>query len=147
MTATCRLAPILAADMAQDDGDRRRCYADGFHELGQRRRSKLRRPQPDLLPGCRGGLRYALARTARCLRPVRSARGLVPGRVGDIVAMAASRLARLFWRVVDALDYLVTLARLRILDMLAGPEPETPADQQRARDREGIKRVFPEIDP
>jgi hypothetical protein len=37
-------------------------------------------------------------------------------------------LHRLFWRVVDYLDYLVTLARLRILDALAGPLPETPAD-------------------
>jgi hypothetical protein len=35
----------------------------------------------------------------------------------------------LFWRVADQLDYLLTLARLRILDALAGPEPETPADQ------------------
>ena len=31
----------------------------------------------------------------------------------------------LFWRVADALDYLVTLVRLRVLDALAGPEPET----------------------
>jgi hypothetical protein len=31
-------------------------------------------------------------------------------------------------------------------DALAGPEPETPADQQRARDRERIERAFPEID-
>jgi hypothetical protein len=35
---------------------------------------------------------------------------------------------RLFWRVIDALDYLVTLAWLRILDALAGPLPKTPAD-------------------
>jgi hypothetical protein len=53
----------------------------------------------------------------------------------------------LFWRVADALDYLVTLVRLRILDALAGPEPETPADQQRARDRERIARAFPAIEP
>jgi hypothetical protein len=50
--------------------------------------------------------------------------------------MADEPLRRLFWRVADALDYLLTLARLRILDALAGPLPETPADQQRARDRE-----------
>ena len=60
--------------------------------------------------------------------------------------MADARLRRLFWHVVDALDYLPTLARLRVLDALAGPEPETPADQQRARDREAIKRAFPEIE-
>jgi phosphatidylserine/phosphatidylglycerophosphate/cardiolipin synthase-like enzyme len=68
-------------------------------------------------------------------------------RVGDIVAKAGGRLRRLFWRMADQLDYLVTLARLRILDALAGPLPETPADRQRARDRERIKRAFPEIEP
>ena len=40
-------------------------------------------------------------------------------------------LRRLFWRVADQVDYLVTLARLRILDALAGPLPEIPADRQR----------------
>src|SRR5437868_6300633 len=39
-------------------------------------------------------------------------------------AMAEGPLARFFWRVVDALDYLLTLVRLRILDELAGAEPE-----------------------
>jgi hypothetical protein len=57
--------------------------------------------------------------------------------------MADGPLRCLFWWVADALDYFLTLARLRILDRLAGPEPETPADQQRARDRE--QRAFPEI--
>jgi hypothetical protein len=71
----------------------------------------------------------------------------VPGRVRDIVAIAGGRLRRLFWRVADDLDYLWTLATLRILDALAGPEPETPADQQRARDRERIQRAFPAIEP
>jgi hypothetical protein len=52
--------------------------------------------------------------------------------------MTDGPLRRLFWRVADALDYLLTLARLHILDALAGPEPATPADQQRARDREQI---------
>jgi hypothetical protein len=42
-------------------------------------------------------------------------------------------LRRSFWRVADALDYLVTLVSLRILDALAGPLPETPADRQRER--------------
>lgn len=53
----------------------------------------------------------------------------MPGWVGDIVA--TGRLRRWFWQVADDLDYLRTLTRLRILDPLAGPEPETPADQQR----------------
>jgi hypothetical protein len=43
-------------------------------------------------------------------------------------------MAKLFWRLADQLDYLVTLATLRILDALAGPEPETPADLQRERE-------------
>jgi hypothetical protein len=37
--------------------------------------------------------------------------------------MTDTRLGRLFWRVVDELDYRLTLARLRILDALASPEP------------------------
>jgi hypothetical protein len=45
--------------------------------------------------------------------------------------MTDGPLRRLFWRVVDELDYLLTLARLRILDALAGPLPETEADQRR----------------
>jgi len=50
-------------------------------------------------------------------------------------AMTDGPLRHLFWRVADELDYLLTLARLRILDALAGPEPETPADQRRERKR------------
>ncbi len=60
--------------------------------------------------------------------------------------MADGALRRLFWRLVDGLDYLLTLAWLRILDALASPEPETPADQQRERDRERIERAFPKIE-
>ncbi len=61
--------------------------------------------------------------------------------------MADARLRRLFWHAADALDYFLTLARLRVLDALAGPEPETAADQQRKRDRERMERVFPKIEP
>jgi len=35
--------------------------------------------------------------------------------------------------VTDALDYVLTLTSLRILDALAGVQPETPADQRRER--------------
>jgi hypothetical protein len=49
-------------------------------------------------------------------------------------AMADGPLRRLFWRVADELDYLWTLATLRILDALVGPEPETAADLQRERE-------------
>jgi hypothetical protein len=48
--------------------------------------------------------------------------------------MGARAMSKLFWRVADQLDYLVTLASLRILDALAGPLSETPADRQRERE-------------
>jgi hypothetical protein len=51
----------------------------------------------------------------------------VSGGIGHIVA--TGRLRRLFWRVADDLDYLWTLATLRLLDGLAGPLPE-PADPE-----------------
>jgi len=62
------------------------------------------------------------------------------------MAMTDSPLERLFWRAVDALHYVVTLATLRIVDAVAGPEPETAADRERRRDREQLDRAFPEID-
>jgi hypothetical protein len=43
--------------------------------------------------------------------------------------MANRSLELVFWRVLDALDYWLTLTRLRILDALCGAELETPADQ------------------
>jgi hypothetical protein len=55
--------------------------------------------------------------------------------------MLDTRLGRVFWRIVDGLDYVLTLAWLRIFDALAGPLPETPEDQQRGRDRERIEGV------
>ena len=58
-----------------------------------------------------------------------------PSQAAGVCAMADGRLRQLFWRVVDHLDYLLTLARLRIPDAVVGPEPKTPADQQRARER------------
>jgi hypothetical protein len=61
--------------------------------------------------------------------------------------MSDGPLRRLFWRVGDQLDYLLRLAELRTLDALAGPLPVTPADRQRQRDREKIKKAFPEMEP
>jgi hypothetical protein len=60
--------------------------------------------------------------------------------------MSDGPIRRLCWRVIDNVDYALTLARLRILDMLVGPEPETPADQQRHRDRDRLERAFSELD-
>jgi hypothetical protein len=44
------------------------------------------------------------------------------------------RLVRLYWRLLDTLDYWVTQARLWLADVVCGPEPETGADQWRERD-------------
>jgi hypothetical protein len=63
------------------------------------------------------------------------------------MAMLDTALRRFFWRIADGLDYALTLARLRILDVLAGSELEMPADLQRRRDRERIERAFPKIEP
>jgi hypothetical protein len=52
-----------------------------------------------------------------------------------VLAMTDGRLERFFCRVADQLDYLVTLALLRILDAVCGPEPETPVDRRRERGR------------
>jgi hypothetical protein len=45
------------------------------------------------------------------------------------------------------LTYLLTLAWLRILDALAGPEPETLADRKRERDRERLREASPRALP
>ena len=68
-----------------------------------------------------------------------------PQRRSETDRIEAAEVRRLFWRVADHLDYLLTLAELRIPDALAGPLPETPADRQ--RERETIKWAFPEIKP
>jgi hypothetical protein len=67
-------------------------------------------------------------------------------RKSEAGRIEGAEAGRLFWRVADQLDYLLTLVRLRILDALAGPEPETPADQRRKRDREKIERAFPKME-
>ena len=61
--------------------------------------------------------------------------------------MLETRLGRLLWRIADGLDYVLTLVRLRILDAVAGPEPETSADQRREAGRKRIERAFPKIEP
>ena len=46
---------------------------------------------------------------------------LVPEARSD--GLRQRRQARLFWRVLDALDYPVTQARLGLADAVCGPEP------------------------
>jgi hypothetical protein len=53
------------------------------------------------------------------------------GRLGRHDALLANgSLARLFWHVLDALDYWVIQARLSVVDAVYGPEPETEADRR-----------------
>jgi hypothetical protein len=42
---------------------------------------------------------------------------------------AKARTLRTYWRVLDALDYWLTLTRLRILDALCGEGVEITADE------------------
>lgn len=42
-------------------------------------------------------------------------------------------LGRLVWGVLDWLDYRLWDLRLRMVDALYGPEPETEADRERSR--------------
>lgn len=54
------------------------------------------------------------------------------------VSLANGPLARLFWPVLDTLDYWVTQTRLWAVDIACEPEPETKADrmhQYETRDR------------
>ena len=52
--------------------------------------------------------------------------------------MLETRLGRILWRIADGFDYMLTLARLRIVDAPTGPLPETPEDQQRERRRDQL---------
>ena len=42
---------------------------------------------------------------------------------------------RLVWRVLDWIDYRIWDARLRMVDVVYGPEPETEADRERRERR------------
>ena len=94
----------------------------------------------------KGGLRAE--QTARSLAEVAVAAYFAkePQTVG-VRAMADGPLWRFFWGVTDRLDYLMTLIGLRVLDAAAGPEPETPVDQDRKGDRERIERRSPRSSP
>jgi hypothetical protein len=56
-----------------------------------------------------------------------------------------SRLARLFWEVLDRVDYAVTLARCWVVDRIYGPELPTPADMQREVEHEKLREASPTI--
>jgi hypothetical protein len=48
-------------------------------------------------------------------------------------------------RALDHLDYVITYTRLRILDWIRGPEPPTPADEQRERDHEPLGKEILDV--
>jgi hypothetical protein len=54
-------------------------------------------------------------------------------------------LRRLCAKLLDRTDYLLTLARLTVLDWLA-PLPETPTDRAIREEGERIRKAFPDID-
>jgi hypothetical protein len=49
-------------------------------------------------------------------------------------------LAGWFWRALDAFDYRVMQSRMRVVDAIYGPEPETEAERQRRCAREPWRR-------
>ena len=55
-------------------------------------------------------------------------------------------LRRLCAELVDRVDHLLTLARLTVLDWLAGPPPETPTDRAIREEGERLRKAFHEID-
>lgn len=54
----------------------------------------------------------------------------------------APRLRRFLWWISD----LPLVARLWLLDWIAGPYPETEADRIREQRKERLRRAFPAID-
>jgi hypothetical protein len=63
-----------------------------------------------------------------------------------LVLELMSRLARLFWKAADRIDYAVMLARCWVVDLVLGPEPPTPVDERREADHERLRKAFPIID-
>ena len=51
-----------------------------------------------------------------------------------------------FLTVVDRANSLLTLARLRVLDLLAGLPPENPTDRAIREQGERLRLVFPQVD-
>jgi hypothetical protein len=47
---------------------------------------------------------------------------------------------------LDRAGYLITIARLGVLDWLAGPYPETPADRVRAQEGQRLRHAFRAVD-
>ena len=55
------------------------------------------------------------------------------------------RLLSGFWAVLDYAEYLITFARLAVLDWLAPPR-ETPVDRAIREEGERLRKAFPSTD-
>ena len=53
---------------------------------------------------------------------------------------------RLLCRFVEALIYGFTVAKLWLLDRIAGPMPETEEDRHIREEGERLRRAFPQVD-
>jgi hypothetical protein len=53
---------------------------------------------------------------------------------------------RVICSALDRAGYLMTAARLRLLDWLAGSPPETTTDRAIRKDGERLRKAFPEVD-
>ena len=56
------------------------------------------------------------------------------------------RFVHLCASAFDRADYLITLARLSVLDWLAGSPPEIPTDRAIREQGERLRREFPTVD-
>jgi hypothetical protein len=54
-----------------------------------------------------------------------------------------SAMGNYWWRLINGIEYGITLARLSIIDRLIGPEPPTAEDKIRERDMELLRKAFP----
>jgi hypothetical protein len=57
-----------------------------------------------------------------------------------------SAMREAWQRLVDVIDYAATSVRLRVLDRIAGPVPETEVDRIREAEKERLQRTFPAVD-
>ncbi len=53
---------------------------------------------------------------------------------------------RLIYTALDRAGYLTIVARLQVLDWIAGPSPETPTDRAIREQGERLREAFPKFD-
>jgi len=56
-----------------------------------------------------------------------------------------SQVARLFSGALDRADHAVMVGRCRVVDLIFGPEPPTPADEQREVEHERLQKAFSDM--